>query len=143
MCVYTQTDTDTEKMTESALTSKMTGVIVSVFTTTFTLSILYSISSERLLWVAIFIVFKLFVLILQRLISKCCYSRAETNDVDKTTLHRFTVILDLTVTFVLVKLVMDMFTFLMAVNTMAWYDYVNIGGVVLFFVLVIFARLEF
>lgn len=121
----------------------MTGVIVSVFTTIFTLSILYSISSERLLWVAIFIVLKLFVLILQRLISKCCYSRVEKNDVDKTTLERFTVILDMTITFVLVKLVMDIFTFLMAINTMAWYDYVNIGGVVLFFVLVIFARLEF
>lgn len=130
-------------MAESALSGKMTGVIVSVFTSAFTLSILYQISTQRELWVAIFLVIELFVLVLRQLISKCCYTRFEKNDIDQATLYRFTVILHLTITFVLVKLLMDIFTFLMAVTPMLWFDYVNIGTVALLFVLVIFARLEF
>lgn len=121
----------------------MTGVIVSVFTSAFTLSILYQVSTQRELWVAIFLVVELFVLVLRQLITKCCYTRYEKNDIDQATLYRFTVILHLTVTFVLVKLLMDIFTFLMAVTPMRWFDYVNIGTVALLFVLVIFARLEF
>lgn len=130
-------------MAESAISGKMTGVIVSVFTSAFTLSILYQVSTQRELWVAIFLVVELFVLVLRQLITKCCYTRYEKNDIDQATLYRFTVILHLTITFVLVKLLMDIFTFLMAVTPMRWFDFVNIGTVALLFVLVIFARLEF
>lgn len=123
--------------------TKMSSVIVSVFTSMFTVSTLYQISNQQELWVAIFIVVELFVLVLQKLLTKCCYTRYEENDVDTVTLYRFTVILHLTLSFVIVKLVMDIFTFLIAITFMEWFDYVNILSVVLFFTMVIFARLEF
>ena len=125
------------------VSTRLTSVIVSVFTSMFTVSTLYTISDQKELWVAIFIVLKLFVIVLQRIVSRCCYSRAEAKDIDKMTIYRFTMILDTTITFVIVKLVMDIFTFLMAITPMAWYDTVNIANYVLFFTMVIFARLEF
>lgn len=128
---------------ESAISGKMTSVIVTIFTTAFTLQTLYTISTQRELWVAIFAVLLVFVFVLQRLIAKCCYGRAEQNDVDKMTLYRATVILQLTVSFVIVKIIMDIANFLMAISVMHWQDYVNILTAVIVFVLAIFSRLEF
>ncbi len=130
-------------MAESPISGRLEGIVVSVFTSAFALSLLYRKSSARDLWLAIFLVIQIFVLIVQRVLNKCCYTRAETNDVDKTTLHRLVVIIQLTVRFVIVKLVMDIFTFQMAITHMNWQAYVNVGTVVISFVLAIFARIEF
>lgn len=124
------------------VSGKMSSVVVSMFTSMFTVNTLYTYSSQKELWVAIFIVIELFIIVLQRLVTKCCYSRAQENDIDQTTLYRFTVILHLTVTFIIVKLVLDIFSFLIAITILEWYDYINILSVVLFFIMVIFARLE-
>lgn len=125
------------------VSAKMTSIVVSVFSSAITLGTLYNISSQKELWLAILLVFALYTIVLQRMIGKCCYSRAEENDIDKKTLFQFTESLHLTVTIILVKLVVDVFSFLIAITPMEWYDYVNIMLVVLFFVMVIFARLDF
>ena len=125
------------------VSAKMTSIVVSVFSTAITLNTLYNISTQKELWLAILLVVALYTIVLQRMIGKCCYGRAEENDIDKKTVFQFTETLHLTTTIVLIRLVMDVLSFFMAITSMEWYDYVNIIQVVLFFVLVIFARLEF
>jgi hypothetical protein len=128
---------------QSPIGSRMTSAVVSIFTSAFTITTLYQISTQRELWIAIFLEVELLFLALQQVVAKCIYSREEVNDVDKVTIFRFTTILHMTVLFVLVKLATDIFSFLIATTVMRWFDYVNILTTVVFFIIVIFARLEF
>lgn len=131
------------KVNENEAGNDMSSIIVSVATSMFTVNMLYTISEQKQLWIAIFLVLELFVLVLQRVIAKCCYTRAEENDIDKMTLYRITVIIHLTITFIIIKLVMDIFSFLIAITYMESFDYINIGAVVLSFVMVILVHLKF
>lgn len=127
----------------SAQSNKMTGAIVSAFTSIFTVQVLYSISAQRELWIAIFTVSGAVVVGLEKAISKCFYRRDEQQDAGRLAIIRFTTILRLTISFVIIKLVMDLIFFLMAINIMNWYHYVNIVMILLFFAVVILAHLEF
>lgn len=127
----------------SAQSNKMTGAIVSAFTSIFTVQVLYSISAQRELWIAIFTVSGAVVVGLEKAISKCFYRRDEQQDAGRLAIIRFTTILRLTISFVIIKLVMDLIFFLMAINIMQWYHYVNILVILLFFAVVILAHLEF
>ncbi len=121
----------------------MSSYIVSVFTSFFTVTTLYTISTQREIWIAIFLVAELFLTGIESAITKFCYTREEQKDVDRETVVRFTEILHLTIRFVVVKLFMDIATYRMAITVLQWYDYVNILVTIVAFVLVIFARIEF
>jgi hypothetical protein len=130
-------------MSGSASSNKMTGAIVSAFTSVFTVQVLYSISAQRELWVAIFAVSGAVVVGLEKAISKCFYRRDEQEDAGRLAIVRFTTILRLTISFVIIKLVMDLIFFLIAINVMKWYHYVNIVMILVFFAVVILAHLDF
>jgi hypothetical protein len=125
------------------VSAKMMSIVVSVLSSAITLNTFYNYSSQKELWLAILLVLVLYIIVLQRMIGKCCYSRAEEHDIDKQTLFRFTETLHMTTTIVLVKLVMDVFSYLIAITPMEWYDYLILLFIVVFFVMVIFARLDF
>lgn len=130
--------------TSSTTTSnKFVSPIVSVFISLFTVSALYTISNQKELWVLVFLVIALIVVVLEKTITNCCYRREEWKDVDTLTVIQFATILKLTIGFIILKLITDIFLFFIAVTIMLWLDYVNILSVVVGFILFIFARLEF
>lgn len=122
--------------------NKLTGAIVSIFTSVFTVQALYTISAQRELWIAIFLVAGAVVVGLEKAISKSCYRREEQEDVDRLTVVRFAAVLRMTISFVVIKLFMDLALFQMAIERLAWYHYVLIMMNLIFFAIVILSHLE-
>lgn len=122
--------------------NSITGAIVSIFTSVFTVQLLYTISAQRELWIAIFAVAGVVVVGTEKAIGKCFYKRNEQSDVDRLKVTQVAGVLRLTITFVMIRLVMDLILFLVAITTMKWYHYINIMMILLFFAIVIISNLE-
>lgn len=121
---------------------KMMSIIVSIFGTIFAVNLLYEYSDQKGLWIVIVFLFDIFAQVLEIIIASCCFTRHEASDIDKVTLDRLILVLRFIISFVMVRLVLDLVIFLMAVTNMVWYDYVNITAVALIFMLVIIARIN-
>lgn len=127
-------------MSESQ-SAKLMSVIVSIFTSAFTLTLLYNFCTQKEIWFAIFVYLDAYIRALQTIITKCCYTRQEENDVDRVTLFDLTVVMQITITFVTVNLLLDILTFFISITHMKWYDYINIIADVIFFIIVLIRRI--
>ena len=130
-------------MAESAASSKMIAIIVSIVTSGFTINLLYDRSGQKCFWLGAFVVIYVFIQILQAAIHKCCYTREEREDIDKLTIDHLFVIINFTLVFVIVTLLLDITRFFIAITHNKWYDYVNILAFVIGFTLFIFPHTEF
>jgi len=118
-------------------------MLVSVFTTLFAVSVLYSISTQRELWILILIALDLALQAVRTAALAGAERAGQATDVRNVLLRQLFLFMHLTVLFVAVKLFYDLAYFLLeAAPALAWYDYVNLLGTAPFFVYFLLARVQ-
>lgn len=130
-------------MAESAASNKMISIVVSIFTSGFTVNLLYDKSGQKGFWPCALLLLYTYVQILEAVIIKWFYTRQEANDIDKQTIHQIFLIVDLTIVFITVAIILDIAKFFIAITCMKWYDYINILAYMVGFTLFIFPKFDF
>ena len=133
---------DKQIMSERIYVDNATPLVSSIFTSLFTVTILYSISTPKDLWILVFLVIDTTFTVIRTIISKYYFSQIEIDDLDKLIIIQFFRFIHTTLSLMLIKILLDIMTFIVLTSIMYWYDYLNIGMVVLCFLFVMFSKLK-
>lgn len=127
---------------ERVYVDNATPLVSSIFTSMFTVTILYSISTPKDIWLLFFILVDVAVSTIKSLIAKYYFTRMESDDLDNLIIMQFFRFIHTTLILMLMKIVLDIMTFIILTSTMYWYNYVDIGLVLFCFLFVIFSKLK-
>jgi hypothetical protein len=106
----------------------VTTTLVTVATSFFTISLLYQISTQRELWLLLFLGLGLAFAAISEVMRQRAAERGWSRDVRNVLLARLLQCLQLTVMFVATLLLYDLASFIaaVAVPPLQWYDYMNL-----------------
>lgn len=120
----------------------VTPLITSALASLFAVQNLYNIANQKELWIAVFAVLDVIVYCVKRLVTRLLYSEEEKDDIDNQTLLKFLRFIHMTIVFIVMKLVFDIFSFLMGTNVMYWYNYIEVFALLMTILFVIMSKLE-
>jgi hypothetical protein len=116
-----------------------TRILLSLFTSLFAVTVLYSYSSQREIWFALFLCGALVLYWLEQMARD---SDAIRNRERKTALVNILGLLGLMLSFIIFKLLFDIFSAIMAGTVLSWHAMVHILIVIVFFAIVIYSKWE-
>ena len=130
-------------MDESSITSQIFPFIIAIFTSFLTVQFLYTITNQRGILCAIFLMLFFIVVKLKTWITKSLYPDRKDGKVhtQRILLVLFFDLLKSVVLIVLTKLVFDIFSTLIVHLTFSWYDYIVAFSVIVVFSLSIIISL--
>ncbi len=133
---------DRHILNERVYVDNATPLVSSIFTSLFTVTILYSISTPKDLWVLVFFIIDITFTVIKTLIAKYYFSRLETDDLDNLIIMQFFRFIHTTITLMLMKILLDIMTFIVLTSTMYWYNYLDVGMFVLTAIFVVFSKIK-
>ncbi len=131
---------DKESSGQRVYVDNVTPLLTSIFTSIFAVSVLYSIATPKDIWILVFILILTTITAIKSIISKHYFSRIESDDLDNLIIMQFFRLLHTTLILMLMKIVLDIMTFIILTSTMYWYNYIDVGMIVLSFLFVLFSK---
>jgi hypothetical protein len=118
----------------------VTPLLTSIFTSIFAVNILYSIATPKDIWILVFILIDTAMTAIKSIISKHYFSRLEIDDLDNLIIMQFFRLIHTTLILMLMKIVYDIITFIIQTSTMYWYNYLDVGILLICFLFVLFTK---
>jgi hypothetical protein len=116
-----------------------TRILLSLFTSLFAVTVLYAYSSQREIWLALFLCAALVMWWLQQTAQDSDWIR---NRERKAALVATLSLLGLMLSFIIFKLLFDIFSAVTASSELSWHAIVHIMIIVVFFAIVIYSKWE-
>lgn len=128
-----------------ALGSTLTTLVGSFVASFIATDALYQISNQTELWIAVILVVDIYLVVatqfMQQIMSPA--QRGQEQEMEHVIMLKLMAFLHMTAILILIRLVVDLFRYALAVTPMAWDDYINFFNMTLFVVFVSVHRAQY
>lgn len=122
------------------MVDNVTPLISTVLTSLFAVQVLYSVSSQRELWIVVVGSLLLGMKQAQSLVAKKLYTKLERDDVDQAVVMQFFRFINTTLMFIVSRLLYDAIVLLIYTSVLYWYNYIDVLLLVMIFAFIIFSQ---
>lgn len=132
-------------MSLETLGSTLTSLVGSFVASFIAIDALYQISNQTELWIAVILVIDIYLVVATQFMQQIMMptQRGHEPEMEHVVLLKLMGFLHMTAILILIRLVVDLFRYALAVTPMAWDDYINFFNIMLFIVFVSIQRAQY